>query len=259
MGMRLALCQCQSAVGDVGANLNKIMATISQTRSDVYIFPELFLTGYGADYFALYEDVHFAIDKMKLWCMERDIAILVGAPSYFSTGVRNSLIFITPNDVARYDKLYPARFGASSEKEFTKGDRPMICTFRDMTFGLSICHDVFFPEIYRKYALSCADVNICAASSAVSSKPYFERILPARSLENLIYTVFVNSVGTAGDLRFYGSSKLIGPLGDTLADLGDDETAVCVYVDKDVVKNARKEKKHLEDRRIDIDWSPDIL
>ncbi|MCL2148075.1 MAG: carbon-nitrogen hydrolase family protein, partial [Methanomassiliicoccaceae archaeon] len=221
MGMRLALCQCQSAVGDVGANLNKVMATVSQTRSDVYIFPELFLTGYGADYLALYEDVHYAVDKMRLWCMERDVAILVGSPSYASAGVRNSLLFIKPDDVVRYDKLYPARFGIYSEGEFSRGDRPVVCSFRDMTFGLSICYDVFFPEIYRGYALSCADVNVCVAASAARSKPYFDRILPARSLENLLYTVFVNSIGASGDLSFYGSSRLVGPLGDTLAELGE--------------------------------------
>jgi predicted amidohydrolase len=258
MGLRLALCQYQAAIGDVGANLNKIMTAVTQTRADVYIFPELFLTGYGADYPSLSEDVQFAIDKMRLWCLERDIAILVGVPSYHTTGIRNSLLFITPGDLIRYNKLYPGRFGTCSER-FIKGDRPVTCSFKDMTFGLSICYDIFFPEIYRNYALSCADINICVAASAVSSKPYYDRVLPARSLENLVYSVFVNGVGDSGELSFYGSSRLIGPMGDTLGELSDEEGVLCVYVDKDVIKNARKESRHLEDRRIDINWCPDNL
>jgi len=259
MGMRLALCQCQAAADDVNSNLNKIMAAVTQTRADVYIFPEMFLTGYGADYAALSDDVQYAVDRMRLWCMERDVAIIVGAPSYSSSGIKNSLLFITPNDLVRYDKLYLARFGIYSEKEFVTGSRPVICPFRDMVFGLSICYDIFFPEIYRNYALSCADVNICIAASAGPSKPYYERILPARSLENLVYTVFVNNVGSSGGLEFYGSSRLVGPLGDTLGELGDKEEILCVYVDKDVIKNARKERRHLEDRRIDINWYPDKI
>lgn len=257
MGLKLALCQCQAEIGNVGANLNKIMAAVSQTKSDVYIFPELFLTGYGADYLSLSEDVQNAVDKMRLWCVEMDIAILVGAPSYLPNGIRNSFLFITPDDVIRYDKLYLARFGIYSEKEFVRGDRPMTASFKEMTFGLSICYDVFFPEIYRNYALSCADINVCIAASAMPSKPYLERILPARSLENLVYTIFVNSTGKSGDLEFYGSSRLLGPLGNTCGELGSEEGVLCVYVDKEVIENARKKRKHLDDRRIDIGWIPD--
>jgi len=259
MGLRLALCQYQADVGNVGSNLNKIMTAVSQTKADVYIFPEMFLTGYGADYASLSEDVQYAVDKMRLWCMERDVAILTGTPSYSPAGVRNSLLFITPCDTVRYDKLYLARFGIYNEKDFVRGDRPVLCSFRGMTFGLSICYDIFFPEIYRDYALSGADLNICIAASAVPSKPYYDRMLPGRSLENLIYTVFVNSIGRSGDLEFYGSSRLIGPLGGTLSEMGGEEGALCVYVDKDVIANARKERKHLEDRRIDIDWHPDPI
>jgi len=257
MGLRLALCQYKAEVGDVGTNLNKIMAVVSQTKSDVYIFPELFLTGYGADYAPLSSDVQYAIDKMRLWCMEKNIAIMVGAPSYSANGIRNSLFFITPKELTRYDKLYLARFGIYSEKEFVRGDRPVVCSFGDIIFGLSICYDIFFPEVYRNYALACADVNICIAASAVPSKEYLDRILPARSLENLVYTVFVNGTGTVGDLNFYGTSRLVGPLGNTLSGLEEEEGVLCVYVDSDVVKNARKERRHLDDRRIDIAWIPD--
>ena len=257
MGIRLALCQYRSATGDVGANLGRILSAAAQTRADVYIFPEMFLTGYGADYASLSDDVQYAVDKMSLWCMENDSALLVGAPSYSQDGIRNSLFFISPDGTVRYDKLYLARFGIYSEKDFVRGDRPVMCSFKSMTFGLSICYDIFFPEIYRNYALSCADINVCIAASAFPSKPYFERILPARSLENLVYTVFVNSTGDAGDLKFYGSSRLISPLGDTLGDLGEEEGVLCVYVDRDVVKNARKERRHLDDRRIDISWVRD--
>jgi predicted amidohydrolase len=259
MGMRLALCQYQSATGDVGANQNTILSVISQTRSDVYIFPELFLTGQGADYKALAEDVQNSLDKIELWCMEKDIAVLVGAPSYGPNGIKNSLFFITSKEAVRYDKLFLARFGTRQDKDFTKGEKPMVCSFKGMTFGLSIGYDLFFPEIYRNYALSCADVNICISATVPTTKPYYERILPARSLENLMYTVFVNSVGCQGTVEFCGSSRLVGPLGDTLGEMGSEERALCVYVDKDVIANARKERGHLEDRRIDINWRPDDL
>jgi (R)-amidase len=259
MGLRLALCQYKAAVGNVGENLNKIMTVISHTRSDVYIFPEMFLTGYGADLLSLSEEVQYSTDRVRLWCMEKEIAVLVGSPSYSSAGVRNSLLFISPGGVVRYDKLHLAHFGIYSEKDFIMGERPAMCSFKGMTFGLSICYDIFFPEMYRNYALSGADINVCIAASAVPSGKYFDRIVPARSLENLVYTVFVNNVGTSGELEFYGTSRLVGPLGNTLAELGGEEGALCVYVDKEVIKNARKERRHIEDRRTDIGWRTGMM
>jgi predicted amidohydrolase len=211
------------------------MSVVSQTRSDVYIFPEMFLTGYCADRVSMSEDVQYAVDKMRLWSMEKDIAIIVGAPSYGTDGAAESVLFIAANEMVRYDKPDHVLEGVRSGK-------PAVCSFKGMTFGLSVSSDLFFPEIYRSYALSCADVSICIASSGPASKKYFDRMLPARSLENLFYTVFVNSAGA-------GSSKLIGPLGDTLSEAGADEEVLCVYVDNAVVSNARKERKHLADGR----------
>lgn len=259
MGLRLALCQYKAETDDVGANLNKIMTAISQTKSDVYIFPEMFLTGYGAEYTALSEEVQYAVDKIRLWCIEKDIAILVGAPTYYFDRVRNSLLFIAPQTVTVYDKLYLARFGLYNEKDFLRGDKPVTCSFKGMKFGLSICYDIFFPEIFRNYALSYADINICIGASATTSKSYFDRVLPARSLENVMYTVFVNSVGNSGGMEFYGASRLICPLGSTLSELGGEENILSVYVDRDVVTNARTIRRHLEDRRTDINWGPDAL
>ena len=258
MGLRLALCQSKSAIGDVGANINRIMGIISQTKADVYVFPELFLSGYGAEYKSLEDDIHCAVDKLKLWCIEKDIAIVVGTPAYDPIGLRNSLLFVTPKGVTKYDKLYLAKFGMYSENEFIRGQKTAMCEFKGMRFGLSICYDIFFPEIYRNYAVSGADVNICISAAAVPSRPFFDRVLPARSLENVLYTVFVNSIGEYKDSIFCGRSRLVGPMGNTLNETEDKEDVFCVYLDEDVVKNARKERHHLDDLREDIIWMNEI-
>jgi predicted amidohydrolase len=142
---------------------------------------------------------------------------------------------------------------AEYENRFEAGKSPILAEFGGMKFGLSICYDIFFPEIYRSYAAAGADVNICISASADASRKYLERVLPARSLENVIYTVFVNNI-SSGLPKFYGGSRLLGPLGDTLAESGGGEDVLCVFVDRDVVGNARKERRHLEDLRKDIRW-----
>ncbi|MDR0887833.1 MAG: carbon-nitrogen hydrolase family protein [Candidatus Methanoplasma sp.] len=255
MGLRIAICQSNAVTGEVGINLNRALSILSQTKADVYVFPELFLTGYGADYKSVESEVQYALDKLRIRCMEMDIAIVMGAPAYLPDGMRNSLYFITHKGADRYDKLYLAKFGVYSEDAFVPGKIPVIGEFKGMKFGLSICYDIFFPEIYRNYAVSGADVNICIAASAGPSREYLERILPARSLENVIYTLFVNNISDFGDQRFYGRSRLLGPLGNVLTETGGGEEIVCTYVDHAVVENARKERRHLADLRKDIHWN----
>jgi predicted amidohydrolase len=254
MSVKIAMCQVRSTVGDVGLNLDRILSTISQVNADVYVFPELFLTGYGADYGSLKEDVEMALNKLTLWCSEKDIAIAVGAPMYIKDTIRNSLYFVTQSSTIRYDKLYLAKFGIYSERVFRQGSRPVIAEFKGMRFGLSICYDIFFPEIFRFYAVNGADVNICISASAEPSREFFERVAPARSLENVIYTVFVNNVGAFGDTEFFGHSRLIGPIGNTVSEADEKECIKCVCVDGEVVRNARKIRTHMSDLRSDIDW-----
>ncbi len=245
----------RSNTGDVGTNLDAVMNILNNTSADVYVFPELYITGYGADYRFLKDEVDVALDRMTLACCENDIAIAIGAPSYMEDSIRNSLYFITQNKRTRYDKLYLAKFGIYSEDAFEQGCRPAIAEFKNMKFGLSICYDIFFPEIFRFYALNGVDVNICASASAEPSREYFEKIAPARSLENVNYTIFINNIGKYGKTEMFGHSRLIGPLGDTISEADGKEDVRCVYVDKDVVENSRNIRRHLSDFRRDIDWN----
>lgn len=254
MGVKIALCQAESSVGEVGKNLDRIMNVIIQNRADVYVFPELFLTGYGADYSKLKDDVGYAMDKMALWCMENDIAIVIGSPHYENNSVFNSLFFITQNKRVRYDKMYLAKFGVYTEHEFREGVKPAVAEFKGMKFGLSVCYDIFFPEIFRFYAVKGVDANICVAASADPSREYLERILPARSLENVVYTVYVNNVGKYGENRMYGHSRLVGPLGNTLGETGEKDEILCLYMDRSVIENARNIRRHMSDLRNDISW-----
>ncbi|NLK25271.1 MAG: carbon-nitrogen hydrolase, partial [Euryarchaeota archaeon] len=44
--MRVALAQIPCVLGDKEANLGRMRRTMSRVEADLYVFPELFLTGY---------------------------------------------------------------------------------------------------------------------------------------------------------------------------------------------------------------------
>ncbi len=226
-----------------------------QNEADLYIFPEMFLTGYGENPAGLEEDVQRALDRIRLRCMERNTAVVVGGPRYTPEGIYNTAYFIHQSGMEYYDKIHLASFGIYSEACFTPGNKTTMFEYKGIKFGLSICYDIFFPELYREYAMGGADAMICLAASAMPSESYFDIMLPGRALEELSYIVFVNNYGDNGSMKFYGRSRLVSPLGSIVGELSEDDTLKCYYMDCNVVNNARKERKHLVDFRDDIKWN----
>ncbi len=80
-----------------------------------------------------------------------------------------------------------------------------------------VCYDLFFPELVRSYALSGAEAIVCISASPVTSRDFFEKLIPARAVENTAYIIYVNQVGTQLNQVFFGGSEAAGPRGDRIA------------------------------------------
>ncbi|AGI48223.1 putative amidohydrolase [Thermoplasmatales archaeon BRNA1] len=188
-------------MGDSGSpedNLKRAEGAILQNEADLYVFPELFLSSYDTTTFNP-EDTPTAEKRLRLLCGERDCAVAIGAPVQWYNGVTDSLLFITPTETFRYDKIYLANFGIYNESAFEPGKSPAIVEWKGMKIGLEICYDVTFPELHRFYATHDCDIVIVSAASAEPSKKVLMNILPTRSVENTVYTVYVNSIGKFKD------------------------------------------------------------
>ncbi len=253
MGIRIAICQI-AGTSDPKENLKRIEGAIMQNKADLYVFPELYLTGYGNSDFNP-EDAVVTESRLRIICNNLDVAVAVGAPMQWYNGITNSMLFVTPLDTYRYDKLYTANFPPYDENAFEKGHSPVMVEWKGMRIGLEICYDVMFPEVHRFYATRGADMVIVISASAERSRTAMERILPARSLENTVYTVYCNSMGPFRDgMVFFGGSALYSPLGEEIVKAGDGEEILITYADNGVVEHARAARPHLRDLRSDIRW-----
>jgi predicted amidohydrolase len=87
-----------------------------------------------------------------------------------------------------------------------------------------ICFDWVFPEVARVLALKGAQI-LCHPSNLVL--PYCPRAMITRCIENGVFAITVNRVGTearAGmELTFIGTSQVVGPRGDVLVRADDKE------------------------------------
>lgn len=239
------------------SNVSIIERTIKANDADLFIFPELFLSGYDI------QDSHRKqaslvddgiLKQLTKLAMSNQCDIIVGTP-YLDNGLlRNSLLFFNKDgDKERYDKIHLANFGPFTEKkEFTSGNHPLIVESGGFKFGLSICYDLFFPEMFKNYALNGVDGLICISASPRGSKMPFKAVLPARAVENTCYVLFVNNAGTQGGTAFFGGSSVISPIGRIIEEIDEEEGIILFNMDQAEIVRARLGRPTIRDSRPEL-------
>ena len=130
--------------------------------------------------------------------------------------------------IARYDKIHMFDADVGDGKSYRESDhfRPGqqmvdIQTSRGH-FGLSICYDVRFADLYRKLAQNGAEIlTIPAAFTRPSGAAHWHVLQRARAIETGCFVLASAQIGTHDDgRRTYGHSLIINPWGEALADAG---------------------------------------
>lgn len=261
--VKAALAQLDASVGDKMKNLKKLEKAVGAAKADLFLAGELFLSGYMArDAFAqLAEPIDGpAVKTVQFIAQEYSTHVVFGMPEREESTKRlfNSSVLVAPDGkVASYRKVYLANFGPFEEGlYFGRGDGLTLVETKLGKIGLLICYDAFFPELAKAYALRGADVLAIISASPATSKPFFDRILPARAIENALPVLYANLVGTELNIVFQGGTQAIGPRGEDLGKAADFvESTVLSEVDLRDVKTARTFRPTLRDTRKDM-WEP---
>ncbi|MDD1743503.1 MAG: carbon-nitrogen hydrolase family protein [Methanomassiliicoccales archaeon] len=253
---RIALAQTHCVLGDKAENLKRMEACLDQAEADIYVFAELFLTGYMCRdrLFRLAEAIDGrSVTRVAGMAEERECAIVFGMPTW-SDEVRglmhNSSVAVDPDgEVQVYDKVNLANFGPFEERFFfTPGESPAMFDLFGRKYGACICYDLFFPELAKAYALAGADAVLCISASPSTSREQFERILPARAVEGTMYALYTNQVGTQLNLVFFGGAQAYGPKGNLMsrAKYFEDDVVV-VDLDEHELETARRMRPTIKD------------
>jgi len=167
--------------------------------------------------------------------------------------VCNTLAVVGPDGAVaqRYRKVH--LFGLDGLDEagtFTPGDAPATVSAGGVSWGLSVCYDLRFPELYRLEVVAGAEVLLNCAAWPTARIGHWEALARARAIENQAYFVGVNRVGTDAGLVFGGRSLIVAPEGEVVA-MGSDaeEELVVGTVDPDQVDDFRGRLPTLRHRR----------
>jgi len=222
--MNISIASINPIIGSKEKNITKMIKYIKNSSAELIVFGEMTLTGYPCkdELSTLAESIHGpSTQKLKEIAKQTKKYIIFGMPLK-DTSIKgilyNAAILIHPDEkINSYNKWFLPTFGPFEEKIFF--DEGETLPVFDTTFGkigICICYDIYFPEIAKAFSLQGADIIVCISASPSVTRPYFEKILPVRSIENTVFTIYANIVGNQEDLVFWGGSQAYDPLGNQM-------------------------------------------
>jgi predicted amidohydrolase len=126
-------------------------------------------------------------------------------------------------------------------------------------FGLTICYDLRFPELFRSLALmGCEAIFLPAAFTLQTGRDHWEILIRARAIENSCYMLASGLVGkheSGGDT--YGHSMIVDPWGTVVSNMPDEVGIVVSELDFARQARIRQEIPVLTNRQPEA--YPDLL
>lgn len=190
-------------------------------HTDLIVLPEMFTTGFTMRSRELSEP---EAGPTREWMGK--MAAALGAALYGSVIVEaggrcfNRGLFVTPQgEVTTYDKRHLFRM-AREDRYYAPGRARVVVEWREWRLLLQVCYDLRFPVFSRNRG--DYDALLYVANWPAARRMAWNRLLPARAIENLAYCVGVNRVGTDGEgIGYAGDSSAFDFRGDPIPGIGE--------------------------------------
>ena len=255
--VKIAVAQIDCEVGAVDRNLAHIRRWARAARDagcDVIVLPEMADTGYVMDTItsAAQSWDRGAFPQLSEMASELGLHIICGLSERSDQGVHNAVAVLdsTGKLLCKYRKVHLFT-GAPvhEEQHLVPGDQLCLVEVGDFRWGVMVCYDLRFPEMARAMALQGADVIVVPSAFPFPRLKHWTTLLAARAIENQVYIVAANRVGTDGSVTFCGASQIIDPYGVVIATAPEmGEILISGELETDVIAKTRASLRVFEDR-----------
>lgn len=227
--LRLALCQLDAVVGDLGGNAERVVRALEECEAagaDLAVFPELVITGYPPEDLLL-EPAFVAASGRSLEEVARATRRTAAVVGYVEEDrdLFNAAAVCAGGRVhGTWRKELLPNYAVFDERRwFSPGcgqDRPVLYVVGGVRVGVAICEDVWSPVgPLSRYAAAGAELVV-----VLNASPYRrgvraerERMLATRAADSSLALAYVNLVGGQDELVFDGGSMVLGLDGRLLA------------------------------------------
>ncbi len=224
---RIAIAQINTIVGDIEGNARQIREQMERAReigADLLLLPELAVTGYPPEDLLLKPSFlrasRAAVETLAP--ASEGLTAIVGFAEAEEDVFNAAAILHDGQWVATYRKHYLPNYSVFDEdRYFRAGKRIPVFRREGVTFGVSICEDIWYPAgPPERQALEGGAqllVNISASPYSAGKGANRERMLATRAADNAAIVAFCNLVGGQDELVFDGRSLILSERGHLIA------------------------------------------
>jgi deaminated glutathione amidase len=175
----------------------------------------------------------------------------------------NTTLVFDPDgrEIARYRKIHlfditaPDGTGYRESALYGAGDSLVSFAAGGVTFGLSICYDMRFPEMYLALRRAGAEAIFIPSNFTLQTgKDHWEVLLRARAIETQCWIIAAASHGAYEERgaarQVYGHSLIADPWGHVVAKCSDGVGFATARIDPEVTGRVRRDMPVLEHRRL---------
>ncbi len=230
--MRITLAQTNSIIGNFEANTSLIKNTIEKhTETDLFLFPELAISGYMPYDYIAYKNICNNQDKylhsITQSLANSQVAIVGGMKVHEKSNIHtentyeNCAFILCANGIqAIHTKcILPADDVFFETRYFLS---PHACThgtthtIHDMKIGIFICYDLWHKEYVMNTAKANLDCIVWISASPYTKYKHAQRLFLAHQATRLTNAplFMTNAVGANDEIVFDGQSFLMNKDGD---------------------------------------------
>ena len=259
----VGIIQENPIVGDIEGNLNLAISAIEDLSSngspDIFLFSEMFITGYPPEDLILRDDLlKYAYDAVKkLSEVKPESFVVIGYPKkegdliYNCAGVLRNHSIIT-----EYKKQELPNYEVFDEKRyFEPGSSPGIFEVSGLRVALSVCEDIWHEKVIKQAYDNKADLilNINASPYHLKKIENRKELLINHSSKYSLPIVYANQIGGQDELVFDGTSMAIDGRGKQVIQLAKfkKDLKTIIFEDKEGCLEAHSEMVIPDDNELE--------
>lgn len=220
--MIIGYVQNNPVFGEREKNFKEIFTLVGNIKADLLVLPELFATGYTFtskdEASEMAETRQDSTAKfLKHLSLTTGAAVVGGFIEKDGSKIYNSAMIVSDGKVIdTYRKIHLFN---KEKLWFVPGNKSLkVYKIKGVKIGVMICFDWLFPEVCRTLSLKGAQIIAHPANLVM---PYCQNAMVTRCLENRVFSVTANRIGTEkrsdDNFLFTGASQVTSVDGSVLA------------------------------------------
>lgn len=249
----VAAIQFNIALGDIDANVEQARQALNRAAAGgakLAVLPEMWSTGFAyKELNNLANRTPQVVEELGRISAETGMVIVGSLPEPHDDKICNTAYVMDRGRlVGKYRKIHLFSL-MGEDRSLVGGESWLVADTHIGRIGVFICYDLRFPELARRLAVEGAEILVVPGEWPKPREDHWRTLLRARAIENQLFVVAANCCGITGKLDFFGSSLIVGPKGEILAEGGYDSCELTATLDFTEMVAWRQQITCFQDRK----------